>query len=238
MELRLHTVSVPALLGRQSLEAFERALDAAPSDRPWLLRAESDIAFCRGMDLGEAAANVHEASVRRFARVLTGLSRAPVPTLALVDGEARGGGVGIAAACDLVVATDRASFALPEALFGLQPAAIAPVLLTRLAPQKLRLWAIRASAIDAVEAERIGLVDRSIDRDHIASALRRATRELSRASLDALPALRALCARALLLEQDDAITAGAEHTLDRLREPVIQERLRAFIDDGAAPWSS
>lgn len=234
MELRAHAIAIPAALSEASIGALERALSAAPVDRPWLLRSEG-ASFCSGMDLAEVLEGSPAKGLQRFARLLRNLvQRAAVPTIALVEGEARGGGVGIAAACDLVLATDRASFALPEALFGLSPALIAPVLLTRMSPQKLRLLALRGAAVDAAGAERLGLVDRVVAPDQVEAALRRAVRELSRASSDALPSLRAL---SLGTRRADAIAGGAAHTLERLRDPSVLARVARFLEHGAAPWS-
>jgi polyketide biosynthesis enoyl-CoA hydratase PksH len=232
VELRAHEIAIPEVISRAGIADLEAAIESAPPGRPWVLRAESELAFCNGMDLAEATAGDPRDALGRFARALIRLTRASAPTIALVDGEARGGGVGIAAACDFVIATDRASFALPEALFGLSPATIAPVLTMRLSAHALRLWTIRACMIDALHAERIGLVDRVIDRAEIASAATRAVRELSRAAVDAMPGVRELGA-----PPDEAILEGAERTLERLRDPVVRGRIRAFLEDGAPPWS-
>jgi enoyl-CoA hydratase/carnithine racemase len=232
VELRVHELAVPRSISRANVGALEDAIERAPLDRPWLLRAESDACFCNGMDLAEATAGELREPMLRFARALSRLAHAGAPTIALVDGEARGGGVGIAAACDLVIATDRASFALPEGLFGFGPAMIAPVLSTRLSPQALRLWVIRGCMIDAVRGERIGLVDEVVERSAMASAVSRAARQLSRVAADAMPAVRALSGGL-----DEAILAGAARTLERLGDPRVRRRLVAFLEEGAPPWS-
>ena len=90
------------------------------------------------MDLSAAADGDITAAMDAFASALTAIRRAP--TVAFVDGDAHGGGCGLAAACDLVAATPKASFALPELLLGLVPGAILPALLDRMPAQKVAAW--------------------------------------------------------------------------------------------------
>ena len=154
--------------------------------------------------------------------------RCGAPAVAYVDGEARGGGVGLAAACDLVLATPRATFALPEALFGLVPGAIRPILEERMAPQKVRRLALLAGSIGAEEALALGLVDRIVADESEAAGPMRA---LARAERGA----------ALQIAHDPglerAVRAGARRTLQRLHHPATGRRLAAWLD-GYAPWEA
>ena len=81
-----------------------------------------------------------------------------------MEGAARGGGVGLAAACDVVVASEDSSFALPELLFGLLPAVALPFLLDRISIQAIRLWALTGHSRSAAEAMADGLVDQIASR--------------------------------------------------------------------------
>ncbi len=124
MELR--TIEVPERLDARSLARLEVAL-AADEGSVLMLRGSRAV-FCRGMDLAAATDGAIERGARAYASVLGALRSAPRPTVALVEGEALGGGVGLLAACDLVIASTSATFALPEALYGLVPAMVVPVL--------------------------------------------------------------------------------------------------------------
>jgi enoyl-CoA hydratase/carnithine racemase len=85
------------------------------------------------------------------------LLTAPRPTLAVIDGPALGAGLGLAAACDVVVASERSTFGLPEALYGLAPAIIRPALMTRLTIQQLNMLLFTCHSRSAQEARALGL---------------------------------------------------------------------------------
>lgn len=193
----LHRLALPETLGAASLEALAGALAHAasePNAGPWALEGAAPGRFCRGMDFEGMARDGADSyvSLRRFATCLARLRHAPRPTIALVSGEALGGGVGLAAACDVVLATADATFALPEALFGLLPGVVMPVLLERMTPQKARLLALRGQRCDAAWALAHGLVDAIVPAGGLAEAARRAGRELGRVARARVLGLREL----------------------------------------------
>ena len=135
-------------------------------ERVLLLRGQPD-GFCMGMDL-ELVANWPAGHSTRelhagFAAVLEALRRHPVTTVALVEGDAMGGGLALAAACDLVVALKPARFALPELLWGLQPAHALPFVVRRMGMAAARRLALLTEPIDAGQAREQGLVDFVVD---------------------------------------------------------------------------
>src|SRR5688500_19869491 len=91
--------------------------------------------FCSGMDLSEAAGGgVQDQGVREFPDLLELIWSSPKPVVAVVRGPARAGGVGLLAACDIVVAGSSATFAFSEVRLGLVPAVISAVVLPRMVP--------------------------------------------------------------------------------------------------------
>jgi methylglutaconyl-CoA hydratase len=82
----------------------------------------------------------------------------PVPVLARVHGDCYAGGVGLAAACDIIVASDEAHFCLSEAKLGLLPATIGPYVIRALGEQAARRYFITAERFSAAEAHRLGMV--------------------------------------------------------------------------------
>jgi methylglutaconyl-CoA hydratase len=94
---------------------------------------------------------------RRLAAMLARIAACPQPTMARVHGLALGGGVGLACACDIVLAADDARFGLPEARFGILPAVIGPYLVNAIGARQAQRLALTARRIDAHEARRLGL---------------------------------------------------------------------------------
>lgn len=102
------------------------------------------------------AENIHDAE--RLAEMLNRLRTLPMPTVALVNGAAMGGGVGLAAACDIAIADRTSFFALSEVKLGLIPATISPYVVEAIGPRNARRYFTTAERFDADEAHRMGLV--------------------------------------------------------------------------------
>ncbi|MDZ3837644.1 MAG: enoyl-CoA hydratase-related protein [Rhodospirillales bacterium] len=136
--------------------------------------------FCAGADLnwmrrmGEAgeAENVDDAL--RLAELLDRLDRMAKPTLALVNGPAYGGGVGLVACCDVAIAANPAVFAMPEVRLGLIPAVISPHVLAAIGARQARRYFVTGETFSAQEALRIGLVHEVVE----AEALEREGRRI------------------------------------------------------------
>ena len=219
-------VALPVRLDADSLRTLCQRLRAARG--PILLEGSEPGTFCLGLDVDSVGHAV--AGMDAFLGVLELLGSHPGPVAAWVDGAAVGGGLGLAAACDLVVASERARFALPELLLGIVPGAILPVLRDRMSPQAIRLLALRGASVDPVQAASLGLVDLHGEGVHDAE---RALRALRRAEVGAIAALRELLRAGSLLSAEE----GASATLSRLHTPQAQERL-ARMAAGDAPWGA
>ncbi len=117
--------------------------------------------FCQGMQLDFAASSTSTVAenFRSFYDCLLKLYECPKPIIACVDAQVTGGGVGLVAACDVVLAGPKAQFILPEVIWGLTPALIVPFLSTRVLPGKLNYLIQSTRNISGSEAAVFGLVD-------------------------------------------------------------------------------
>ena len=107
---------------------------------------------------------------RATAEAVDRLNRLPVPTIALVQGGCFGGGTGIVAACDVVIAADNAIFSIAEVRWGLTAAIILPQLSDAISVRQLRRYALTGERFGAAEAQRIGLVHQVVPLDRLAAA--------------------------------------------------------------------
>jgi len=136
--------------------------------RALFLRGEGT-SFCAGADLGwmRRAANYTKEESHADALVLSGmlhrLASLPFATIALVHGNAFGGGVGLIAACDMAVGVRNAKLALSEARLGLIPATISPYVLRRIGGAQARRFFLTAERFEATQAEQIGLLNKVVD---------------------------------------------------------------------------
>jgi enoyl-CoA hydratase/carnithine racemase len=233
---RTAEVQLPVDLDAASLEALNRGLhDALASAAPVIaLIGAGANTFCLGLAVGSGLRD--GAPTHAFSDLLTTMHHAAKPLLAVVDGRAIGGGMGLACACDWVIATERATFALPELLWGLVPAIIWPVLTDRMAAHAVRQWTVSAHARSATEAHAAGLVDALVSDATLDRAVDRGARNLARLDPDALRRLRTWARESRQHDLPTALRLGADITAAMLRQPAVQRRWNAFAA-GAAPWS-
>jgi methylglutaconyl-CoA hydratase len=124
--------------------------------------------FCSGMDLAEAAgAGAEDQGVAEFPALLEAIWTAPKPVVAAVRGPARAGGVGLLAACDVVVAATSATFAFTEVRLGVVPAVISAVVLPRMQPPVAHRLMLTGEVFDAPAALAGGLVDLVVPADEV-----------------------------------------------------------------------
>ncbi|MCC7483675.1 MAG: enoyl-CoA hydratase/isomerase family protein [Burkholderiales bacterium] len=119
-------------------------------------QAGADLEWLRAVSLQPHAENV--AASRATAEAVWRLNALPVPTVALVQGACVGGGTGIVAACDVVVAAENAFFAISETRWGLVASIIIPQLADAIGARQVRRYALTGERFGAAEARRIGLV--------------------------------------------------------------------------------
>lgn len=140
--------------------------------------------FSAGADLNwmRRAADSTEAEnladSRKFAAMLRALSGLSKPTIARVQGAALGGGTGLAAACDMAIAADDASFATSEVKFGIIPAVISPYVLRAIGPRHALRYFQSAERFGAAEAKAMGLVSEVVAVDELDAAVDRLVQAL------------------------------------------------------------
>ena len=201
--------------------------------------------FCAGADIGEmraagaATAEQNEADSRRFALMLESLEKLPQPTVAVVNGAAYGGAVGLIAACDIAIAGGSARFALSEVRLGLVPAMISPYVIRAIGQRQAHRWFLTGEAMDAVTAMRIGLVHEVVDD----AALAEATNAIESALLAGGP--KAQAEIKLLLQRvtgrksagDESMIIDTTRWIARVRAgEEAREGLTAFLERRKPGW--
>lgn len=161
--LRLHRPERRNALDAGLIAALRGALTAANDDPDCrlLMLAGSDTVFCSGADLAEMASGA--TATAALSALLLELHRHRCPSIALVQGAAVGGGVGMIAACDLALGTADARFRVPEVRLGLLPAVISPYLVRAMGERRALRHALDSEWFDAQQALSEGLLHEVVE---------------------------------------------------------------------------
>ncbi len=199
---------------------------SAGADLQWMQRASS---ASREWNLEDA---------RRFAAMLARIDRCPKPTLARVQGAALGGGVGLAAACDIAIAADDASFAVSEARFGILPAVIGPYVVNAVGKRQARRLALSTERIAAAEALALGLVQRVVAAEALDTAVDAMVADLLAGGPGAQREIKQLFAQLEVGPITPAVIELSAQTISRVRgSDEAREGFAAFLAKRPADWN-
>jgi methylglutaconyl-CoA hydratase len=223
-------------------EAFE-TLEGADGVRVVFVAGAGET-FSAGADLEwmRAAADHTEADNRddamQLAIMLKHLHDLPALTVALVEGTAFGGGAGLAAACDMAIATREARFAFSEVKLGLIAATISPYVVAAIGPRRARGLFATGRIFDAAFARDIGLVDEVVaDGPALAAAKQRIAGEILACAPGAVAASKRLVNDVAGREVDHALMEETARRIARARVgDEGQEGVRAFLERRAPGW--
>jgi methylglutaconyl-CoA hydratase len=190
--------------------------------------------FCSGMDLSEAAGGgLQEQGVREVPEILQLLWSSPKPVLGVVRGPARAGGVGLLAACDVVVAASSSTFGFSEVRLGLVPAVISAVVLPRMLPHVAHRLMLTGEVFGAEVAAAGGLVDLAVPDDEVDAAVAAQVTALAAgAPVTLAETKRLLRARQAALEFDQLLELSARFFAGE----EGQEGIAAFREKRPARW--
>lgn len=236
----IHNAFDDTLIARLTAEL--KQLEADPQVRVVLLAANgrsfsagADLNWMRRMADYSREENLADAmGLAELMRTLDGLSR---PTIALVQGAAFGGGVGLAAACDIVLATPRASFCLSEVRLGLIPAVISPYVIAAIGARQARRYFLTAERFDAAEGRRLGLVHEIVEAEDLKTRAESLSRTLLSNGPNALAAAKRLVADVAIAAPDERLLADTAERIAELRSSAEgREGLNAFFEKRQPSW--
>jgi len=246
------TLDTPATnnaLDDAMVQALHEALALAqsqPEVRAFVLRganghfsAGGDLSRFRELIASPAPADAPDPIARfnrRFGEFLERLADAEVATVAIVEGAAMGGGLGLVAACDMAIASDDARFATPEVTLGLPPAQIAPFVAARLGAAAASRLLLTGHRLDAAAALACGLVDEVCPREALDARELALLDGLRRAEPAALRATKAILRATRRESRGDVLDRAAMAFARAMRSGRASEGLAAFAQKQPAPW--
>jgi methylglutaconyl-CoA hydratase len=220
-----------------------RELDEDPDVRVVVLAANGK-SFSAGADLNwmrrmaDYSREQNLADAENLAELMHTLDTLSKPTIALVQGAAYGGGVGLVACCDIAIATARATFCLSEVKLGLFPAVISPYVIAAIGSRASRRYFLSAESFDAGDAFLLGLVHQVVADEHELSATaERMVSQLLANSPAAMAGAKNLVAAVAGRHVDDALIADtAGRIADQRSSQEGREGLSAFLAKRKPAW--
>ena len=248
LEVRLNRPAQRNALSLAMVAELRQTLDWAEAQggvRALVLRGEGGH-FCAGGDLKDMAearsrlADEGPAVLERlnaaFGALCQAFDRTPLATVAVLQGTVMGGGFGLACVADVAIATETASFRLPETSLGVVPAQIAPFLVERLGYSQAKRLAVTGGRLDAAAALRIGLVHQQVDTAQLQSALDAVLSDILACGPAALAATKALMAKARLQAPASLIDEAAAVFSRAAQGAEAMEGMGAFLQKRKPNW--
>lgn len=207
-----------------------------------VLRAEGDV-FCAGAhlgmmrELGQADYQQNVSAALAMGAMFRAIRDCPVPVVGRIQGAAYGGGVGLVAACDVVVCAPQARFVFSEVRLGLVPGVISPLVVERLGPAQARRVFLTGEKIDAAEARRLGLVDHVTPDGELDETVDAQLDLLLAGGPQALGMCKALVQGVASLGYTRSAELSARMIAEARQTPEAQAALAAFAQKKPAPWN-
>ena len=220
-------------------------LAAEPRLRPHVvLLASSGPTFCAGADLqqmrdlGEAGFDENLTAARAMAAMFRAVRACPAPVVARVQGPAFGGGVGLACACDVVVAGVDARFAFSEVRLGLVAGVISPLVIERIGAAAARTCFLTGSPLSRETSLRLGLVDRLADEGKLDDVVDLVVRSLLKGGPAAQARVKTLVDGVAERTFADSLDFTARMIAEARTTGEAQAAMAAFADRQPAPWAA
>ena len=236
------TLNRPERRNALSLELIELLTDAVissakdPTRRVVILRGNGP-AFCSGLDLREASVpGGAEKSAEALARMYAAIGNSPLVTIAAAHGAAMGGGAGILAACDFVVAADTLKLAYPEVKRGLVAALVTCLLRRRLNDGAVRELILLGQTVEAEEAFKLGLVSDVVVTEELLNTAMELARDICAGAPGAIMRTKQLLDDLAARPLEEDLKRALRVHLSARNSAEAAEGIAAFIEKREPKW--
>ena len=225
-----------------ALTALARDAAKDPTLRAIVISGEGP-AFCAGADLGwmmKAVAYSRQENLRDaedLARMLEALDALPVPLIARVHGAALGGGIGLVAVADIVVAGENTTFAFSEARLGIIPAVISPYVVAKIGVSAARELFLTARRFPAARAREIGLVHAVVPEAALDETVAEYLRDILSCAPSAIAAAKRLIRDVQGARPGEVVGLTTARIAEQRTSADGQEGMRAFLEKRQPNWS-
>ncbi|MGH2381889.1 MAG: enoyl-CoA hydratase-related protein [Candidatus Limnocylindria bacterium] len=244
-QLTLNRPDVRNAFNEHVIEELTRWAEATGRDKAvrCVVLSGAGKSFCAGADLtwmSRMTAYTREENVRdaqAMARMFSALDTLPIPLIGRVHGTALGGGSGLAAVCDIVVAAEDALFGFTEVKLGILPAVISPYALAKVGRSAARELFLTGMRFSAQRAKEIGLVHAVVPAERLDVTVREYVTEVLSAGPEGVAAAKALIPRVWSRLAQDAMDITADAIATQRVADEGQEGMKAFLEKRKAGWN-
>ncbi len=202
--------------------------------------------FCAGMDLGQMEATsglpdapaIWRADTQLYHDVVLALFQLSMPTLAVVQGGAVAGGLGLVLACDLALAAETAVFSLPEPKRGITAAVVTPLLVHRTGAAGAALLLLSGAAVDARRAQQLGICQTVVDPDQLDASADGLVESIQSGAPGALAITKRQLQATTSVNLADQLAQAALVSAQARETPEAREGLAAFLEKRPPSWAA
>ena len=194
-------------------------------------------AFCAGADLTSGGVSPSGDAENPFVTVLKAIWNAPKPVIGRINGHAFGGGIGLAAACDLTVAADSAMFSFSEVRVGVIPAMISVVVIPKLGLQNTMWLFLTGERFSAQRAAELGLIHRAVPTADLDRAVDDVISMIRLGGPNAIREAKQLVRRVPELSMDEAFRYTSKQIGELFASEEASEGMRAFLEKRKPKWA-
>lgn len=242
LEVRLNRPQVRNAFSPEMIRELTQVFGNVKDDVRLVVLQGEGAAFCAGADLNWMKSMVdftpaeNEKDSLELHDLFASIRGCPAPVLGVVQGAAFGGGVGLVAACDFVVCSDKAQFCFSEVKLGLVPAVISRFVLEKSSPGLVGPWMVSGRVFKAAQALNMGLVHEIAEDEELFERAQEITRGFVQAGAEATRATKKLIVDVGVWSPAEARTETARLIANRRASAEGQEGLKAFLEKRDPAW--
>jgi methylglutaconyl-CoA hydratase len=177
------------------------------------------------------------ADARKLAGLYQALDNLPVPLIGRIHGAALGGGAGLAAVCDVVIATDDTMFGFTEVTLGIIPAMISPYVLRKIGMSAARELCLNGTRFSAARALEIGLIHERVGNNEVDEAVQRHVEQFRKAAPSAIAAAKRVLRDVYGHRPSDVMALTVDAIANQRVSPEGQEGMKAFLEKRRPKWT-
>lgn len=225
-------IFVPSVINPQTIVGFKEQLETINKKVRFIILRGTETVFCNGLDfkwISKIDTDAFTDEIAQFFEVMNILHTCEYITLAAVEGDVSGGGMGIASACDFVIASNKSRFSLPEGTLGIIPGIISPFLLNKLSAKQIKKMVFTGKKFSAQQMQEFDFVDDVVEPSELNLKLVETIKSMTSCKQQSVCDLKQLL-KNVGIPSDDLYQTGLSNLNEKLHSDVLKMRFTALAE--------